>query len=355
MVNGQSLQRWAKLYAETVFIQLVHAIVYTVLVKGAFEAFDLQSGNGNFVLYIICVLFLFKAEKLVKGLFNVRSTGNTIGDYANAGAQSLAMADQAKQIFSRNSTKKVDEDAQDEKKLDDEVKQNRETSNVRISSSTTGALSAGNNISAAVSGGGNLGVAPPTNINGSGLNSSRNNQDALPDEQRSDDSIGSVMPEIRKAAAVLQREALRSKNGKGSGKHALVKHAAGALLRNTLGFTLGAASAGLGALAGIAFGGNPTSAIRGAAMMKQIGGLAFNGATNIVGVAQGKFQSLVMRDKFLSGGYDDILEREGVDLDALYQHKKADLIREALAEQIEGTRSGGTSKGEVKFTYSIDK
>ena len=62
-----------------------------------------------------------------------------------------------------------------------------------------------------------------------------------------------------------------------------------------------------------------------------------------------------MKAQFLNGEFDEILEHEGVDLDALYEHQKADLIRKALADQLSATRRAGKAKGDVKFTKAIDK
>jgi phage head maturation protease len=84
-------------------------------------------------------------------------------------------------------------------------------------------------------------------------------------------------------------------------------------------------------------------------------GLALSGATKIVGYAQGAMQGRVMRAQFLNGDFDEVLEHEGVDLEALYQHQKAELIKEALADQLSATRRAGTAKGDVKFTRAIDK
>jgi len=55
------------------------------------------------------------------------------------------------------------------------------------------------------------------------------------------------------------------------------------------------------------------------------------------------------------------LKEVGFDMDAefdpdpIISEKKAEIIREALAQQISGTRSGGTVNGELRFISAVDK
>ncbi len=108
--GARSLENWTKEYTTLVFTQLVHAIVYAVFIEGMYGA--LVEGGGNYILYILCVTFLFKAEGIVKQIFNVRSVANTLGDLAASGASAIAVTQSIGSVF-KGDGKKEDQDEKD--------------------------------------------------------------------------------------------------------------------------------------------------------------------------------------------------------------------------------------------------
>jgi hypothetical protein len=250
------------------------------------------------------------------------------------------MASQAKQLFGRNRTKHEDEDEKDEKELEEEVRDNSSSGSIS-GAGAAGTAAARRNIAAANSG--ENPDEPPRSLVGSGLEGTTNGNTpprANPDE------IGRLMPEIRKASAVLQHKALKDKNKRGAVRK---------ILGTVTSVALRTTGTAVGALSGLAMG-SPTAAIRNAVLMNQAGGTVARGVQKIAGYAVGnKFQGLRMRHKVMSGKYDDELRQAGVDVDALYESAKADIIRKALAKQMQGTRKGGKALGDVKFTKVVEQ
>lgn len=74
---------WFKEFLVNVFVQTFHAVTYTVVVTVGVNTY---LSNDNWFFMIICVLFLFEGEKIIRAIFNLNSSMNTIGDMAAAGA-----------------------------------------------------------------------------------------------------------------------------------------------------------------------------------------------------------------------------------------------------------------------------
>ena len=89
--------------------------------------------------------------------------------------------------------------------------------------------------------------------------------------------------------------------------------------------------------------------------MNGLGRTVASGVNTITGVAMGKFSGAYMRARFDLGGYDSQLQQAGVDTEVLYNNAKAQLIKDALAAQMSGTRRGGRALGNVKFTSVIER
>lgn len=102
--KNQSFEIWFKEFMVNIIIQLFHAVVY-LLVTGAGIRSYIDSGGKNFIFMILCVLFLFEGEKILRSIFNLKSRANTIGDLAASGAMVMAMA--------QNSTKLLKKDKSD--------------------------------------------------------------------------------------------------------------------------------------------------------------------------------------------------------------------------------------------------
>ena len=80
---------WFKEFAVNVFVQSFHATTYKVIVSIGVKSYI--GGGQNWLFLIISVLFLFEGEKLIRAIFNAKSSANTIGDMAMAGAFAMKM------------------------------------------------------------------------------------------------------------------------------------------------------------------------------------------------------------------------------------------------------------------------
>lgn len=82
--KAQSFGIWFKEYIVNVIVQMFHAVVYILIVGTGFKSYMLTGGQ-NWLFMIISVLFLFEGEKILRNIFGVKSSANTIGDLASGG------------------------------------------------------------------------------------------------------------------------------------------------------------------------------------------------------------------------------------------------------------------------------
>lgn len=83
---------WFKEFVVNVFVQSFHAVTYVVVVSTAVSSYAENVSNGNWLFMIICILFLFEGEKIIRGIFNAKSSINSIGDLAASGMLAMNMA-----------------------------------------------------------------------------------------------------------------------------------------------------------------------------------------------------------------------------------------------------------------------
>lgn len=72
---------WFKEFLVNVFVQSFHAVTYAVVVTVGVNSY---LSSSNWLFMILCVLFLFDGEKIIRGIFNAKSSMNSIGDMAAA-------------------------------------------------------------------------------------------------------------------------------------------------------------------------------------------------------------------------------------------------------------------------------
>ena len=398
--GSKAYEAWVKEFIVLVFTQLVHAVVYAVLIEGMYDAL-LTDAGGNYILYILCVTFLFKAEGIAKQIFNVRSTAGTLGDLAQSGAAAFAITKSVTSVF-----KKADggASAQDEKEAQETNKQvntlrnantanairkqvESEEANNRQSqgnaqgagagpgggsggpSGTSGGLGGGNG-NGGPNGPGNVGNTVPvvnmqtiganqqdqTNVsmqmNGSGVMAPQgNNQNTIQQNTTAQNqkrvAARGQMTDLEKMRLVQRQKALQAKTG-GKGRK-IAKFA----VRN-LGRTAGIA-------AGLALGaaqGNMSSAISNAANFGMIGARLGNGVTRIADVGIGRFAGARMRLKSERGDFKEDFKAAGVSeefIEEVYNNARGEAIRKALASEASGVRRGGKALGDVKFTGTIER
>ncbi|MCI8412123.1 MAG: SNF7 family protein [Clostridia bacterium] len=83
--KSQALGTWMKEFVYNIIIQPFHCIVYVVMVSSAVNALDSSPSLGNLVFAVLAVLFIFKAEDIVKKIFGIENDSGT-GSMMAAGA-----------------------------------------------------------------------------------------------------------------------------------------------------------------------------------------------------------------------------------------------------------------------------
>lgn len=390
--GARSLENWTKEFSVVLLTQLVHAICYSVLIEGMYDAL-VGSGGGNYVLYILCVTFLFKAEGIVKQIFNVRSPSNTIGDLAASGATAFAVTKSVTSAFGKAEDKNKAQDTADEKeatKQANTLKTSTQANNIRKQVENEEKENRGDSENprggsnpAAYSGGGTQGVG--TGASGSGRTpevgsgtderpvitaSTLNNKGEDSEVQvqmpvtgiQAPDSTSAQstpnngnkytaqkqqMSDLEKARIVQRQKALKAKNG---GK---VRKVAKFAVRNT--------GRVAGIVAGLAMGaaqGDVTKAVSNAATLGMVGAKLGNGVNKVSDMAVGRYAGAKMKRKSERGDYIKDLKEAGVSdqfIEEVYNNAKGEAIRKALAAEMSGTRRGGKPLGEVKFTGTIER
>lgn len=86
---------WFKEFLVNVFVQSFHAATYVVVVSAGVSSYVEDIASGNWLFMIICILFLFEGEKIIRGIFNAKSSINSIGDIAASGMLAMNLAKNA--------------------------------------------------------------------------------------------------------------------------------------------------------------------------------------------------------------------------------------------------------------------
>lgn len=128
---------WFKEFVVNVFVQAFHAATYVTVVTVGLTAY---TNTGDWLFFIICVLFLFQGEKIIRAIFNAQSSAGTIGDMAAAGALAMGMLKNASKLFDSKGKSKGgdggDDDGDDKDAKDSKAKANKEKANKALNSNT---------------------------------------------------------------------------------------------------------------------------------------------------------------------------------------------------------------------------
>lgn len=83
--KSQALSTWLKEFSYNVLIQPFHCIIFMVFVSSAITSLDSSPSIANMVFAIIAILFIFKAEGIVRKIFGFESA-SSMGDMVAGGA-----------------------------------------------------------------------------------------------------------------------------------------------------------------------------------------------------------------------------------------------------------------------------
>ena len=131
-----SFGAWFKEFAVNVFVQAFHAVTYVTVVTIGITAYR---ENGDWMFFLLCVLFLFEGEKIIRAIFNAQSSAGTIGDMAMAGAMAFSIlkktADTAGKL-AKGSDKSDDDDDSKDDKIKDKAKGDMERASQEVNKNT---------------------------------------------------------------------------------------------------------------------------------------------------------------------------------------------------------------------------
>ena len=117
--KSQALDTWLKEFTYNVLIQPFHCIIYTVFVGTAVTTLHDWPSIANLVFSILAILFIFKAEGIVKTIFGF-SKASSVGDMMAAGALAASAFGQMK--ASAKNAKKATGKADSSGKAKNEIK-----------------------------------------------------------------------------------------------------------------------------------------------------------------------------------------------------------------------------------------
>ena len=102
--KSQALNTWGKEFIYNVLIQPFHCIIYCVLASSALSALDSNPSVGNFLFAGASVLFIFKAEEIIKKIFGIDNEAGAGGMLA-AGAAFGSVMSKATSTSKKNASK----------------------------------------------------------------------------------------------------------------------------------------------------------------------------------------------------------------------------------------------------------
>ena len=368
--KGRALGLWTKEYLVLVFTQLVHAVVYAVLIEGASNVFAFNnntSGKGNVILYVLCVTFLFKAEQIVKDIFNVKSSAGLTGDMAGIGIAALTFGRQAvtgvgglvsdgRSVADRN-------DLATEGKLTNKRRQLESSKNAQDIRDSRDRIKEGSNTAqtitddtrrrtSEINDSGRTVITPEsirggTTTTGIGGGTSGGSTSGL-GTSGAPNLPNNLGENIDKAKTVLGEKGIKTRN----------RGAVRKTIKGVTGFAVKASAATVGAAAGLATG-NVTNALTYGLAASAAAGTISKGIGKGVDFADRHFKatakSVVIRNQLKNPNskLNKELQSAGVDTDELLNNQKSELIRKALTQYYSGMITGGASEAKNNFDHEI--
>lgn len=310
---------WFKEFLINVFVQSFHAVTYVVVVTVGIDSYFTDS---NWLFMIMCILFLFEGEKIIRGIFGAKSSINSIGDMAAAGMMAASIVRGATKFMPTLGDKKGDKNDNANGKAAADRKAARENPGANT---------------------------PGAQANASAINSITNGANEIAGNVAENTGIQlGREPGVTNASANAEFEKRSSKAtskfdkvaGAIGGGVSAVSQVAGGMA----GFTFGMAQNDGRGPSGIERG--LTEATRGAEIGKTIGMGAYNVATGVVGRTVGTVGGLVLANKYSKGEYDDEIF---TDADKALDEAQKEALRKAYAQAARRKGAGFDNSAEIKI------
>lgn len=324
--SSRALGTWTKEYMILVLTQSFHAAVYVIVINAGINSY-IQTDNWLFML--MCVIFLFQGEKILRTIFGMKSSANTIGDLAAAGMAGYGMIKSVPGLFKKG--KQNDADEKDLEEADKKLHQ------------------AGTNKAAQDA------HKEATRADTNAQTASANVETAEKDEtSKPEDITDDPMANFATAQTAVIAAALRNKEkGKGKGKRNGAMGAAIKVASGALDFKKGVVGGMVGAAAGLATG-SATKAVAGAMVGKSVGVGAMNLVRMPIRGVSNAYHGHKLKKKIIAGEMDQEFKDLGFDLSSM-ETEKQKIIREALADLGGRTTTFGKDAGELKMLRTVDK
>ena len=323
--SSRALSTWMKEYMVLVFTQAFHAAVYVVVVNAGVQSY-IESDNWLFML--MCVIFLFQGEKILRSIFGMKSSANTIGDLATAGMVAYGLATSASKVFKRDKTDPAD------KAEEKEIAEAKQKSKPLADGSGTNVPDSARNAAREAS-------------ESDGRDDDGEEDSTSEDPKTPQDITNDSNANFSKASSAVIAKALGNRK-KGRGKGIIGK--VGNTVLNVTGGTVGAT---LGVAAGLAqgdLGKAATYAVAG----KEMGKVVMAPARAVVRGVSNAYHGRKLKRKIMKGEMDKDFKKLGFDLGSMESEKQA-IFREALANLAQTTTTGGKAKGELRMLNTMSK
>ena len=330
--KAQSFEIWFKEYIVNVIVQLFHAVVFAVIISMGVERY--LNDDSQWLFMIISVLFLFEGEKILRNIFGIKSSANTIGDLAATGLATYGVAKSVGGLVGGGGDKASAQDVKDSKGIQERMAQR---ANMTSHSGANAAKPQG---------------ADPTNPAGGGNTAGTGSYEG-------DDPAGvgpAQQGDSSAARDTVLQKAMSRRLGRGFASKAISKTAklAGAGIAATYGMSKGDTGSGIAA-----------NTLASATVGKAIGGVVAEPvavvANKIEQKAQGNKVAKEIKNKDLDSALglidgtgvppnlnpDEIIGKQGESVQEIY--------RQALAEMAKVAATKGKAKAELAFWNYIDE
>ncbi len=328
--NSHSLSSWMKEYMVLIFTQSFHATVYIVVVQAGVRAYI---KNDNWLFMLMCIIFLFQGEKILRSIFGMKSSTGAIKDLAAAGTTAFGFAKRVPEFFKGGGKSKEDKDDRDLKEAENDVK----TGGPTLNHGNTNPITRND--------------LDETNRHGVGgaSSDSSNREQTAPEEitNRPENHFATAQ------SAVIAQALGNRTRAKGKGKRNALAGAATKVLNVTSKATAGAIGGMIGAAAGLATG-NVGQAMGGAIAGAAVGAGAIELVKKPIRGMTNAYQGKKLKRKILAGGMDDEFRDLGFDLASMDTEKQA-MFRQALADLGAKTTTKGKDIGELRMLKTADK
>lgn len=343
--KAQSFGIWFKEYTVNVIVQMFHAAVYYLIVNVSVNTF-MESNGANWLFMILSVLFLFEGEKILRNIFNVKSSAGTMGDLATTGIAVMGVASQTAKMFGgkkAGGNHMSEDDTQAEKGIDE-----------RMSTNSGDNLAAQNARAAVNAGGGASGSTSGTNTTTTTASTtSSSSTPGVSASQAARDKIAKEVFSRKKTAGIF------SKGATGIGK------------------VVGGA---MGATYGLATGKGIGGAMEGATKGSVVGQAAMTPLSTFANKIDDRISGNRVAASVQNGAMDEYVEQYGALTSAeaamaraeayarasegeeisdeevieKYGTKKQEIMREALAVYAKELAKHGSSRAKLSFEEYLD-